>query len=156
MFYQLLQAKDVLPGYWDITPFVLGTGTNPSFPNPFIGSGPAVPLPSEAQGLYYGSGIRTPVDIQYNFNIQRDISKGMILTVGYTGSRGEHLMLGRDFNTPELINGEWATLGRDGQSRHWEPLLPDRPERRRRTSATTPILRASSCTTRSAIPITTD
>jgi outer membrane receptor protein involved in Fe transport len=110
MFYQLLQAKDVLPGYWDITPFVLGTGTNPSFPNPFIGSGPAVPLPSEAQGLYYGSGIRTPVDIQYNFNIQRDISKGMILTVGYTGSRGEHLMLGRDFNTPELINGEWGLL----------------------------------------------
>jgi hypothetical protein len=60
--------------------------------------------------LYYGSGLRTPVDIQYNVNIQRDLSNGMILTVGYTGSRGEHLMLGRDFNTPELINGEWGLL----------------------------------------------
>lgn len=112
IFYQLLQAKDVLPAYWGATPFVSGTANNPSFPNPFVGTGPAVPLPSSAQGLYWWTG-STPMDIQYNMNIQRELS-GMILTVGYTGSRGEHLLLPRDYNTPELINGVWGTPGPNG------------------------------------------
>ena len=34
--------------------------------------------------------------------------------VGYTGSRGSHLLLTRDYNTPQLINGLWGTTGPNG------------------------------------------
>jgi Carboxypeptidase regulatory-like domain/TonB dependent receptor len=107
IFYNLLTGKDVLPAYWLVTPFASANGTNPSFPNPYAGNGVAAPLPTEAQGIYYGAG-RTPTTIQYNLNIQRELTQGMILTVGYTGSRGEHLLLTRDYNTPQLINGLWG------------------------------------------------
>jgi hypothetical protein len=41
--------------------------------------------------------------IQYNFNIQRDLGRGFILTTGYVGSQGVHLVQSRDVN-PELIS----------------------------------------------------
>jgi hypothetical protein len=78
-----------------------------------MGTGPAAPLPGTGIGIYYNSA-STPLDMQYNLNIQRDPTKGMILTVGYTGSRGMHLLLPRDFNTPQLINGTWGVAGPNG------------------------------------------
>jgi len=108
MFYQMLQAKDYMPAYWTSPPFVSGSANNPSFPNPFVGTGPVAPLPSEAQGMFYYAN-RTPTTYQYNMNVQRDLSRGMILTVGYSGSSNQHLLLARDYNTPQLINGAWAT-----------------------------------------------
>ncbi len=107
IFYQLLQAKDVVQAIWGTPPYVVGTANNPSFPNPFAGTGPAAPLPGTGIGIYSGLG-STPLNIQYNLNIQRDLSRGMVLTVGYTGSRGSHLLLTRDYNTPQLINGVWG------------------------------------------------
>jgi hypothetical protein len=107
IFYQLLQAKDIIQAIWGSPPFVTGTANNPSFPNPFAGTGPAAPLPGTGIGIYDGSA-STPLNMQYNLNIQRDLSKGMVLTVGYTGSRGMHLLLPRDYNTPQLINGVWG------------------------------------------------
>ena len=113
IFYQLLQAKDIIQAIWGSPPFVTGTANNPSFPNPFAGTGPAAPLPGTGIGIYDGSA-STPLDTQYNLNIQRDLSKGLILTVGYTGSHGTHLLLPRDYNTPQLINGVWGTAGLNG------------------------------------------
>ncbi len=113
IFYQLLQTKDVIQAIWGSPPFVSGTANNPSFPNPFAGTGPAAPLPGTGIGIYSESA-STPLNMQYNLNIQRDLTKGMILTVGYTGSRGEHLLLPRDYNTPQLINGVWGTAGPNG------------------------------------------
>ena len=52
MFYNMLTGRDILPAYWLALPYALGTGTNPTFPNPFVGSGVALPLPSLAQGLF--------------------------------------------------------------------------------------------------------
>ena len=54
--------------------------------------------------------------MQYNLNIQRELTQGMVLTAGYTGSRGEHLMLTREFNAPELINGAFGTLLPNGNT----------------------------------------
>jgi len=113
IFYQLLQTKDVVQALWGSPPFVSGTANNPSFPNPFVGTGPAAPLPGTGIGIYDGSA-STPLTMQYNLNIQRDLSRGLILTLGYTGSRGMHLLLPRDYNTPQLINGAWGTPGPNG------------------------------------------
>lgn len=113
IFYQLLQAKDIIQAIWGSPPFVTGMGVNPTFPNPFAGTGVAAPIPGTGIGMYYGAA-STPLDMQYNMNIQRDLSKGMVLTVGYSGSRGMHLLLPRDYNTPELINGVWGTAGPNG------------------------------------------
>ncbi|MDP9053241.1 MAG: TonB-dependent receptor [Acidobacteriota bacterium] len=42
----------------------------------------------------------TPYMIQYNLNIQREIAAGTVLTVGYVGSHGVHLMTGVEQNSP--------------------------------------------------------
>jgi len=42
----------------------------------------------------------TPYQIQWNLNIQRELFKGSVLTVGYIGSRGVHLLAFHDFNPP--------------------------------------------------------
>jgi len=113
IFYDMLTGRDILPAYWLAPPFNLGGASNPTFPNPFAGSGVTLPLPSLAQGLYYWAG-STPMVMQYNFNIQRELPGSMVLTVGYTGSLGEHLMLTREFNAPSLINGAFGTAGPNG------------------------------------------
>ena len=38
--------------------------------------------------------------IQYNLNIQREISPSTVLTVGYVGSHGVHLITGIEVNPP--------------------------------------------------------
>ena len=52
--------------------------------------------------------------MQYNFNVQREVARNMVLTAGYTGSRGEHLLLTREFNPPQLVNGAFGTAGPNG------------------------------------------
>ncbi len=42
----------------------------------------------------------TPYQIQWNLNIQRELFNGGVLTVGYVGSRGVHLLAFHDFNPP--------------------------------------------------------
>jgi len=42
----------------------------------------------------------TPYQMQWNLNIQRELIKGSVLTVGYIGSRGVHLLAFHDFNPP--------------------------------------------------------
>lgn len=112
IFYNLLTGRDILPAYWLALPFNLGGASNPAFPNPFAGN-VNPPLPSLAQGMYYWAG-STPAVMQYNVNIQRDLGSGLILTVGYTGSRGEHLLLTREFNPPQIANGAFGTAGPNG------------------------------------------
>jgi Carboxypeptidase regulatory-like domain/TonB dependent receptor-like, beta-barrel len=112
IFYDMLTGRDILPAYWLAPPFNLGTASNPAFPDPFAGT-VNPPLPSLAQGLYYWLG-STPMVMQYNFNVQRELPGNMVLTVGYTGSQGRHLLLTNEFNPPSLINGAFGTPGRNG------------------------------------------
>jgi len=115
IFYDQLTGRDILPAYWLAPPYNLGTATGTvAFPNPFAGS-VNPPLTSLAQGLYYWAGA-TPLQMQYNLNIQRELTQGMILTVGYTGSRGEHLLLTREYNAPQLIGGVFGTALANGNT----------------------------------------
>jgi hypothetical protein len=47
----------------------------------------------------------TPYVVQYNFNIQRELGAGNILTVGYVGSEGVHLIQSVDENPPTIASG---------------------------------------------------
>src|SRR5262249_22701334 len=44
-----------------------------------------------------------PYMIQYNLNVQREIAAGTVLTVGYVGSRGVHLLTGQEQNPPTPV-----------------------------------------------------
>jgi len=103
MFNDVMYANIYLPGYWLAPPFTSATQRNPTFPLPF-GSTTAPALPTAMQGLFYGTDA-TPYMMQYNFNIQRDVGAGMVLTAGYVGSRGVHLLVSRDYNPPVPVVG---------------------------------------------------
>src|SRR5581483_5918251 len=67
----------------------------PTYPTPFTTLIP--PVPAVAPGWDYNTHV-TPYMIQYNANIQREISSGTVVSVGYVGSRGVHLFTGTDQN----------------------------------------------------------
>jgi TonB dependent receptor len=74
------------------------TSTQPlTFPNGINASSGG--LVGTTNGTNYN--IRTtPYQLQWNLNIQRELFKGSVLTVGYGGSRGVHLLAFHDYNPP--------------------------------------------------------
>ena len=104
----------LFPGVWSIgyinnPPWTALTQTSPTgqnivvYQNPNIDGG-AQPLsgglpaiPSASQGYAYQIN-RTPYNIQYNFNVQREIVEGTVLSVGYVGSHGVNLLTGSEQN----------------------------------------------------------
>jgi hypothetical protein len=80
------------------------TVTNPPATPRFIIANPAFPQPDFSRGV--GNSIR-PVQWElenprvhvWNANVQRDIWRDAVLTVGYAGSRGLHLLRSGDINT---------------------------------------------------------
>ena len=82
------------------------TVTNPPATPRFIIAGPAFPQPDFARGV--GNSIR-PVQYDlvnprvhvWNANVQREVWRGGVATVGYAGSRGLHLLRSGDVNTAQ-------------------------------------------------------
>jgi hypothetical protein len=80
------------------------TVTNPPSTPRFIIANPAFPQPDFARGV--GNSIRpvqwdleTPRVHVWNANVQRELWRNGVLTVGYAGSRGRHLLRSGDINT---------------------------------------------------------
>jgi hypothetical protein len=80
------------------------TVTNPPATPRFIISNPSFPQPDFARGV--GNSIRpvqydldTPRVHVWNANLQREVWRNGVLTVGYAGSRGRHLLRSGDVNT---------------------------------------------------------
>jgi Carboxypeptidase regulatory-like domain/TonB dependent receptor-like, beta-barrel len=78
----------------------------PAFPNVFSPtstciSGITCPSPSEFAGVTYQDSNGSPYTIQYNFDIQQQLTPGTVLTVGYVGSVARHLWNQRDINPPK-------------------------------------------------------
>src|SRR4029077_16729495 len=59
--------------------------------------------PSSAPGWYYPTD-QNPYVMQWNLNIQREIAPSTVLTVGYVGSRGVHLLTGEQQNPPTVCS----------------------------------------------------
>lgn len=94
IFHDIIEARTILPGYWLNPPYAIGLVLNPVYgPNPVVGSSPI----SQGQGIAYQSS-STPYQMQFNLNIQREILPNTIMTLGYVGSVGRHLIMGNDLN----------------------------------------------------------
>ena len=91
------------------TPFVSQSGDSSTLlisPNPFRGiltpaPGSNVDWSSFRPLLLFGElepNLRAQYTSQYNFGIQRELSKDLVLSVGYVGSQGHRLLATRDLN----------------------------------------------------------
>jgi Carboxypeptidase regulatory-like domain len=86
------------------TPFVTQDGN--TAPNPFNGilnppPGQAVDWSSFRPIILFGElepHLRAQYTSQYNFGIQRELGKDMVLSVGYVGSQGHRLLATKDLN----------------------------------------------------------
>ncbi len=86
-------------------PFNLLTtpGVFSPYPTPCLVIGPTCPnvgLPSGSIGQVAYNNTHTPYTMEWNLNIQRELFKDSILTVGYVGSHGVHEFALRDANPP--------------------------------------------------------
>jgi len=109
MFHNVLYSRDL--NYWLQPPFLTATQTSAQgllYPALFSNLGPGsntVNVPTNGtlsitNGDYYGVH-STPYQMQWNFNIQRELLPNTVLTVGYVGSHNLHMFIQRDFNYPQ-------------------------------------------------------
>jgi hypothetical protein len=72
------------------------------FPNPFPGfvSGGPTGAITEFAGVDYNTS-NSPYQMQYNLTLQRQITAGTVVSVGYIGSQGRNLFTEVDLNPPE-------------------------------------------------------
>jgi hypothetical protein len=68
----------------------------PTIPDPF-GSGTTIGLPGGGQQTDYNSKMNDYI-MQYNLNVQHEVFPHTVLTVGYVGSRANHLFIGQETN----------------------------------------------------------
>jgi hypothetical protein len=108
MFHNVLYSRDL--NYWLQPPFLTATQTALAgllYPNLFSNLGPGanvVNVPtngtlSVTNGDYYGVH-STPYQMQWNFNIQREVMANTVATIGYIGTHNLHMFIQRDFNFP--------------------------------------------------------
>jgi hypothetical protein len=108
MFHNVLFSRDL--NYWLQPPFLTATQTSAQgllYPNLFSNLGPGanvVNVPtngtlSVTNGDYYGVH-STPYQMQWNFNIQREVMANTVATIGYIGTHNLHMFVQRDFNFP--------------------------------------------------------
>jgi len=114
IFHDVMTTRQFGPGFWLNPPYVTVTvtaaqATAAKIPLAFgcvtagCSSAPILtavtPTPAITQATWYQSDT-TPYMMQYNLNIQRELPGQFVFTIGYVGSRGDHLFLGQDFNPP--------------------------------------------------------
>jgi Carboxypeptidase regulatory-like domain len=85
---------------------------DPNFPTPFLTGG--TPLLSQTNGTYYGTHT-TPYSLEYTVNLERQLPRNTVLSVGYTGTQGVHLLAFHDFNAPipTIQNGVMSFVHQD-------------------------------------------
>jgi outer membrane receptor protein involved in Fe transport len=99
---------------------------DPNWPIPFVGGG--TPLLSQTNGTYYGIH-QTPYSLEYTLTLQRELPKNTLLSVGYTGTQGVHLLAFHDFNAPvpTIQNGVYTFV-------HPDPVVPGQLDQNPRPS----------------------
>lgn len=105
LFFDPYLSSYTFPGHILAPPFLQqGFVLRPTFPrNPLPAS-----FPNRIQNIQISFFNATnPYSLQYNLNVQREIYKDFVLTLGYAGSRGIHLMRGGAVNIPipQIMNG---------------------------------------------------
>jgi len=108
IFHSPIVSRDNIP--WFMPPAVQATQTAAqglTYPFPFtnipVGTGLVIPTDGTLTILQTGTnyGLRkTPYQMQWNLSVEREMFSRGVLNVGYLGSRGVHLFVLRDFNSP--------------------------------------------------------
>jgi hypothetical protein len=107
VFDDIVQPREYVPGYWLDPPFQLAIQINPPYPTAFGSGGLSFPIaPIQPEGQDYNWNY-TPYALEYNLNVQHELARGTVLTVGYVGSQGVHLTKANDVNPPgTIVNGK--------------------------------------------------
>jgi len=79
----------------------------------FPGNGISLLQPSTLRVLYLEDHPHRPYKMQWNFNIQRQLSRGLSLMVGYVGSGSSHLPVGQ--NDADMVPPNLVTTAPNGQ-----------------------------------------
>ena len=115
IFHDPIAPREYASDYYLAPPFSFNAIVPPfqplSFPNPYPNYVPgqtATGPVSIIEGVDY-QNTAAPYEMQYNFNIQRELPSNMVFTAGYVGSRGVHLTMQIDQNPPI------PTIGADGK-----------------------------------------
>jgi Carboxypeptidase regulatory-like domain/TonB dependent receptor len=117
MFNDSVAPRTYASQFYFSPPYAASVGSVAApFPNAFAGFTPGGPTPEagEVAGVYYLTN-KAPYVMQYNLTIQRQISPGMILSVGYVGSQGRHLFSPTHLNPP-MCNTPGTAPGSDPTS----------------------------------------
>ena len=106
LFHDQVDPRAYGSEYWMGPPSTTLIIAAVAFPNPYVGvsaCNPSVPAtcqpPNELAGVDYDLK-HAPYMIQYEFSIQREIARNAVLSVGYIGSQGVHLLTERNGNPP--------------------------------------------------------
>ena len=100
MFHDPISVQAYQTGYGGAPPWGQSTIVGASAIYPFPPTLANAPIPSQTLPWYYTGINTTPYMIQYNANVQREVLANTVLTVGYVGSHGVHLITGREINPP--------------------------------------------------------
>jgi hypothetical protein len=117
IFHDPIAPRTYASAYYFSAPYIFTLQFAPGFPNMFPSTYPAPNPPTvpptgcpaiAALCTQVDDGVpfnitNAPYQEQFNLNIQRDLGRGTILTVGYVGSEGVHLMTQRNVN-PSLTS----------------------------------------------------
>ena len=99
LFHDPISVQAYQTGFGGAPPWGQATLTGAAALYPNVPTLSNLPKPSQTLPWYYPMS-STPYMIQYNFNIQHEILANTVLTVGYVGSRGVHLLTGIEANPP--------------------------------------------------------
>ena len=107
LFHDPITVQAYQTGFGGAPPWAastqISTAANPAI-YPFAPSAATASALLPSQGIPWDPHINTiPYMIQYNLNIQREIASGTVLTVGYVGSHGVHLLTGLEKNPPAPV-----------------------------------------------------
>jgi hypothetical protein len=108
MFHDVITDRQWGPSYWFNPPFTVVSVTSGQQALTYgcvtagcagAGNITGAAAPSTSNDTSYQTDT-TPYMMQYNLNVQRELPGSWILTIGYVGSQGRHLFLGKDLNAP--------------------------------------------------------
>jgi outer membrane receptor protein involved in Fe transport len=114
VFHDRVGPRTYFQAFTSTPPFSFASRFGPSFPNPF--STPTAPsFLTTLNGVLFDLR-QAPYQMEWSLSLQREILNSVV-TVGYVGSRGVHLLVTRDLNPPK------AVVGPDGQN-YYATLTP--------------------------------
>jgi hypothetical protein len=90
--------------------------------SPFAGGAIGLSFPSFLQLNVIDGGYRSPYDQQWNLSIQRELTRGLVMEVGYLGTKGTHLPGTRVLNTAQFVPGNSTPRNID-QRRPYAPAF---------------------------------